>query len=85
MIISRNQVICKGWYITPFGTFIGSSQQDILPANTLIRWCCNCDKIICRLAFSHSDYLKGMGEYVIGKTFKEIGFNFVSSPKVCNE
>lgn len=67
----------KGYYQTPYGTFSGTTQQDTLPYKTIIDWCKNSDKVITKRIYSHSPYLKTLGEAVIGKTFKSIGFNFI--------
>ncbi len=66
-----------GYYKTLYGTFSGSSQQNILPCKTIIDWCKNSDNIISKRRYSHSKFLKELGEEIIGSSFKDIGFDFI--------
>jgi hypothetical protein len=76
----KNHNAFRGYYITPFGKFESSTEAKRIAGkvpNQLIRkWCKNNKKTITVYCFSQSDYLKSIGNSVIGKTFKEIGFDF---------
>jgi len=54
--------------------------KELTHANSDDRWCKNSDKIICLRSQCQSKYLKALGLKIIGKTFKEIGFDY--EPKV---
>ena len=66
----------KGWYHTPFGSFSGSTQQNIIGDSLLVKYCKNSKTIISRIRYSQSSYLQSLGEHIIGKSFNEIGFWF---------
>lgn len=70
----------QGYYYTPWGIFPSSSQAQksniYLSSNTINTWCKYSDKIIMRLG--KSTYLQSIGLSIIGKTYREIGFYFVS-------
>ena len=46
--------------------------------STVRRWCTNSDKIICSRSYKHSKFLQTLGtiEEIVGKIFKDIGFDF---------
>ena len=69
----------KGYYITPWGTYISSIDASqncpvFIRADTIRKWCENKDKVISENAVRPSSYLI---TEMIGKTFKEIGFDFI--------
>ena len=71
----------KGFYITPNGKYPSSSEAarsicSVLSNKTLISWCKDSDKIILKLG--NSRYLKNLGSDIVGKTFKELGFDYVN-------
>lgn len=68
----------SGYYITPVGKFasIIEAQENGLAnisVNTIRNWCKNNQRIITKLSISRSNYLTSD---MIGKTYKEIGFDF---------
>lgn len=72
----------NGYYITPWGKFLTAgeaaeaSEYD-LNLTSLRRWCKdNCDKPIRRQSYLQCRYLNDLGEEVVGKTFREIGFYY---------
>ena len=66
-----------GTYHTPFGSFTSTLDQDVIPNCTLSKWCCYTnDKKISNISYGMSKYLQSLGKEVIGKTYKEIGFEF---------
>lgn len=69
----------SGNYITPFGLF-ESIPHDInfgLSYMSVISWCKNSDRIISKSSISKSKYLQSLNESPLGKTFKELGFDFI--------
>lgn len=62
------------------GVFPSSNQaekaNEHLRSNTINTWCKSPDKPIVRLG--KSSYLQSIGLSIIGKTYREIGFYFVS-------
>lgn len=71
-----------GYYVTPTGRYASgkSACVDIdLCAETVISWCKhNPDKVISKISYDLSPYLKSLGPTVIGKTFRDLGFYFVA-------
>lgn len=76
-IINRNE-----YYITPWGKFLtakeaGEASGYELNHTSLRRWCKqNNDKPIRRQSYLQCKYLNDLGEDVVGKTFREIGFYY---------
>jgi hypothetical protein len=71
----------KGYYVTPFGTFASTYEQNILHNIILIKWCKNNNTIISKFIFNPSKYLReNFDKSIIGKTFADIGFSF--EPKI---
>jgi hypothetical protein len=71
----------KGYYITPFGEFATSVDQQIKENNidrtTLRKWCKTNNTIITKNSYVQSKYLQeNFDESIIGKTYKDIGFSF---------
>jgi len=76
--------LSKGTYVTPWGNFISPKEAHRNgPLNrpqftTIYRWCKADSKAISNLTLRVCDYLKSLPkEEIIGKTFKEIGFDFI--------
>jgi len=67
----------KGYYITPWGKFESSENPINISSGSMKLWCKNSNKIINKKNISHSKYLQSLKESPSGKTFKEIGFNFI--------
>ena len=65
----------KGYYITPWGKFDSSyvASSSYVSNITIINWCKNSNNIILNGSIRQSNYLKP--EH-LGKTFKELGFDF---------
>ncbi|MGH0371744.1 NUMOD3 domain-containing DNA-binding protein [Sinorhizobium meliloti] len=74
-----------GYYRVPWGVFITSKEaaeavdNQISPSG-LVRICKSPDRVISRPGFVKCPYLMNLGESVIGKTFRQIGFSFI--PKI---
>ena len=69
----------NGIYLTPIGSYNSSIEVGKLLCvshDTIVRWCKNSDNIIIKMNVSKSKYLQSLKESPLGKTFKEIGFNF---------
>ena len=69
----------KGYYITPFGKFssVKKATNDLLSATAVRNWCKNSEKTINGNNFRHSKFLRSLEESPIGKTFKELGFDYI--------
>lgn len=69
----------NGFYKTPNGIFNNSYCIDNLSPVTLRNWCKNNNKKINIKSYNQSTYLQSLGDKdeIIGKTFKEIGFDFL--------
>jgi hypothetical protein len=78
----------KGYYVTPFGTFSSSIDEQIKENNisyvAIIRWCkTNNDTIITKMSYAKSRYLReNFDESIIGKTYKELGFSFICKERL---
>ena len=67
----------NGWYHTPFGSYPNSTAiEDKIPNQLVRKWCKNPDKIISIHSYNQNEYLKSLGKFVIGKTYRAIGFYF---------
>jgi hypothetical protein len=71
----------KGYYVTPFGKFTSSIDQQIkentIGCKAFRRWCKYNDTIISKESYNQSKYLQeNFDESIIGKTYKDIGFGF---------
>ena len=76
----------KGYYVTPWGKFdsLSAAVDSIdfeIGGTTLFNYCKKSNnQQITKLAYKRSDYLRNsFSEDIIGKTYKEIGFDFISS------
>lgn len=74
----------KGYYVTPWGTFYSKTSASVncpkpLSTSVLNNWYKNTNKPISKTSISLSKYLT---EDMLGKTFKDIGFIFISH-QVC--
>ena len=71
--------ITKGKYITPDGIYFGVHSHSEL--NDLKRWCISkIDIPISKNTYYRTKYLKSLGslEEILGKTPRDLGFNFIS-------
>lgn len=77
-ITGENSVRFQGYYHTPWGEFPSSSQaqraHQYMKSNTIYHWCKEPDNVITRLG--NSKFLKELGESIIGKTHRDLGFWF---------
>jgi group I intron endonuclease len=77
-ITGENSAKFQGYYHTPWGVFPSTPQAQkahpYLLSNTINTWCKKCDVVISRTG--RSRYLQEIGESVVGKTYREIGFWF---------
>lgn len=65
----------NGYYHTPFGKLSASTQiEDKVPNQLVRRWCTNADKCVTIYSYTQNKFLQSLGDNVIGKTFREIGF-----------
>lgn len=75
----KNNSKFKGYYIIPFYPFKLESSRQIkkytnsIHPQSILNWCKNSNKIISNVSVNQSPYLK---EDMMGKTFKDIGFDF---------
>jgi len=70
----------KGYYITPWGKFkssVDATYNQSITDYSIRKWCVFSNKVICYRSLSRSKYLKSLKESPLGKTFKDIGFNFI--------
>lgn len=70
-----------GYFITPIGKFSSATQAELqlnISRPTLTKWCKNSTYIITKDNIKLSKYLQSLNESPVGKTFKEIGFDFNS-------
>ena len=76
----KNSVHFKGYYITPWGEFESSilAENNLITYQSVKNWCKNPNKVISKVSITMSKYLSSLNESPIGKTFKDIGFNFKS-------
>lgn len=77
--IGNKNSMFSGYYITPFGKF--ASRYDIpnlISTPTGSNWCKNSQKRITSRMICKSDYLKSLKESPLDKTFKDLGFDFIS-------
>lgn len=70
-----------GYYHTPAGTYPSAYQAEdgmggVLNFTTIKRWCRNPDKPFCVMAYRKSAYLRSLGESVIGRTPRSLGYGF---------
>jgi hypothetical protein len=85
----ENNYRFKGYYVTPFGGFASTRDEQIkennISDNALRRWCRkNNKKVISRRSYNQSKYLReNFDESIIGKTFADIGFSF--KPDISND
>lgn len=76
-----------GFYTVPWGCFPSSSQAEnesngLMSSSAVHTHCMNSDRVISRLSYVQSPFLKSVGESVIGKTWRDLGFGFEpASPK----
>jgi len=77
----KNNPTFSGYYVTPWGKFESAqlATQENISRVSIQRWCKNSDKIISKLSYTKSQYLQSLQISPIGKTFKEIGFHFISN------
>jgi len=71
----------KGYYITPLGKFESLSQASKslkISKSSITNLCNNPTKIITKLSLKRNQYLQSLKESPIGKTFKDLGFEFLS-------
>ena len=74
----RNNYLVTGYYVTPFGKFMVSTDQQVLNKNVLIGYCKDNDRTISIQSYTKSKYLSSTFDTsIIGKTFKELGFSFL--------
>jgi len=72
----------KGYYVTPFGNFTSSKDEQIKENNigntAFKKWCKNNNTIISKKSYECSKYLReNFDKSIIGKTFADIGFSFI--------
>jgi group I intron endonuclease len=73
----KNHPFFSGYYITPFGKFASSYEQNEIGTNNLINYCKNNNKIISSRSYALSPYLNtNYPRSIIGKTFKDLVFDF---------
>ena len=65
-------------YHTPYGIFTSSRDQTAITPATLRYWCKNNKTIVNKNMYKRSSYLKSIGETVIGKTLKQLGFSYAT-------
>ena len=72
----------KGYYVyngIKYNSITTLSDLLHVPKQRLRMWCLQQnDKIITNRMYAKTPFLNSFGEYVIGKTFKDLGFNFSS-------
>ena len=78
-MIGEKNPMFKGRYVTPWGIFdstilAAKNCPVFIKRETIGRWCKNNEKVISKNAVGPSSYLT---KEMIGKTFKEIGFDFI--------
>lgn len=73
-----------GYYITPWGIFTCIKLATVVGASkkSINNWCRNVNTVVTCRSYSHSKYLKSLSENPVGKTFKDLGFYFVSKEMV---
>ena len=71
----------SGYYITPWGKFESSysAQTNLLSHDSIQRWCKNPNKKVSKSRYSKSKYLQSLTENPLGKSIKELGFDFISN------
>jgi len=77
----RKHPSVNGHYVTPWGKFLTAGEayeanDCLLHHNTIRGWCKDSNRVIQRQSYGQSWYIRSLGEEVIGKTFKEIGFYY---------
>jgi len=77
-ISGKNSYHFSGYYITPWGKFETSTQAEInnVIYQNIQKWCKKSNKIINKAMISQGKYLQSLKENPLGKSFKEIGFDF---------
>jgi len=77
--LGENHFRFSGYYITPWGKFTTSKEAStkFIKFQMIIKWCKNSDKIITNRMITPSKYLTSLKEFPLGKTLKEIGFDFI--------
>lgn len=73
---NNNQFV--GYYNTPWGKLTTAKNNKYISHAALRKWCKNSNNTISNKSYMRSKYLQSIGtkEELVGKTFKEIGFNF---------
>lgn len=80
-LANRAKVTRKYLYVTPLGTFDYSrALEPLISKPTLCNWCKNNNKKISIHNYAHSAWLMNnyTWEFLNGKTYEDIGFNFKS-------
>lgn len=70
----------KGFYITPWGKFESSklAETNLLSKSSIKKWCIyKLDRVISHQSIRQSPYLQHLKDSPLGKTFKDIGFDFM--------
>ncbi|RVO54931.1 NUMOD3 domain-containing DNA-binding protein [Sinorhizobium meliloti] len=78
-----------GYYRVPWGQFTTSKEaaeacNNLISPSGLVRICKSPDRVISRPGYVKCPYLMTLGESVIGKTFREIGFSFIPKSNETN-
>jgi hypothetical protein len=73
----KNNPMFRGYFKTPSGIF--DSEIDIKELKIRKHWCIHPDKLIGRISYHRSEYLKAnfTWDFICDKTFGEIGFGFI--------
>jgi len=75
----KNSYRFKGYYVTPYGKFETSRLASTIEIShkAILRWCKDNHKTIIEKSIIHSPYLSSLPNSPLGKTYKEIGFDFI--------
>jgi hypothetical protein len=76
----------RGNYETPYGYYTSchaasAGCDGMLAAPTIIRFCRGSDAVITKASFARNKFLQTFGPWIIGKTYRQIGFGFTPKPR----